>query len=243
MIAEMRAWMERTGLPEWFREETVGLAQWRSPRRFSALLRAWRDERWDGDEQGFSLLEAWGSQDRHLWQWEEHQRAKSMRRRLDQYRRLACDLATRYDTLVLEAFDKRATQKHKPLAAEEAEIKEARWQQRAAATSELCLALTQAFHARGGRVVKIDPAMTTQRCHVCGHEGRWDAAPQVDHTCENCGSTWDQDANAVRNMLALHAKAAGKEVSRQPRQAKWAKRGRHKKRLPEAGSPAQPPTE
>jgi transposase len=69
--------------------------------------------------------------------------------------------------------------------------------------------------------------MTTQRCAVCGCEDRWDAATQVDHVCVACGRSWDQDANACRNMLAARERGDGKEISESKTLAKWAKRGRH----------------
>jgi hypothetical protein len=227
LVAALREWLASALLPEWLRESTAGLAQWRSPGRIARLRASWRGQRWEGDAVGWSLLDAWYHRDRHLWQWQEQQLNKSIRRRRDAYRVVAAELASRYNTLLIEAFDKRATQRHEPTESEKIENEHARWQQKAVATSILCKCLKQAFLGRGGRVVKMDPAMTTQRCAVCGCEDRWDAAGEVEHLCPACGRCWDQDANACRNMLAARERGDGDEILVEKPLAKWEKRGRH----------------
>ena len=242
MMTQLGPWLEaHTGMmPAPMFEEIRHFAKWRAPGRFVALLRRWEEERWDGDEEGFGMLHAWqyGSWredigrydggDQHLWRWREHQRKKSLRRRKDRYRVLGAELARRYAVLIIEDFDLRPMQSHKAPESEEVEIAAVRLRQRDAATSELRGCLIQAFVSRGGRVVKVDPAMTTQIHFECGYDGRWDAAPQVDHTCEGCGETFDQDANAAKNIMRLfRERPGGGEEPVAKVQAKWAKRGRH----------------
>lgn len=242
MMARLGPWLEaHTGMmPAPMVEEIRHFSKWRAPGRFVALLKRWGAERWMDDEVGFEVLRAWhqgawrgdlgryDGGDRHLWQWQEHQRKKSLRRRKDQYRVLGAELARRYSVLVIEDFDLRKTQVHKPPESEEVEIAAARLQQKDAACSDLRNCLIQAFVSRGGRVVKVDPAMTTQIHFECGFEGRWDAAPQVDHQCEGCGVVFDQDANATKNIMKLFRESP--DDSEEPvvkRPAKWAQRGRH----------------
>ena len=243
MMAQLGPWLEaHTGLmPATMVEEIRHFAKWRAPGRFVALSRRWEAERWNGDEEGFGMLHAWqygvwredlgryDGGDQHLWRWQEHQRKKSLRRRKDSYRVIGAELARRYAVLVIEDLDLRPMQAHKAPESEEVEVSAARLQQRDAACSELRGCLIQSFVSRGGRVVKVNPAMTTQIHFECGYEGRWDAAPQVDHTCDGCGETFDQDANAAKNIMRLfRERAGGEEEPVAKRQAKWAQRGRHK---------------
>jgi len=218
MLAELRAWIKarRSALPKWFRESTRGIAKWEAPKRFAWLLRLWRESRWKGDERGFEILDRWQrgvydeearrleGGDRHLWQWQESQRRKSLLQREDHYRCVDSALAREFKVLVLENIDLSKMQKHELPGSDKVEIRRARRQQKEAALSEFRETLIQAFLSRGGTVVWVNPAMTTQRCFDCGHDAPWDPIPKVEHTCEKCGRTWDQDANAARNMMRLY---------------------------------------
>ncbi len=188
---------------------------WKVQGKFSGLLEDWRNNRWDGDNAGFTMLDDWwrgtynpesGHREggcKHLWQWRSNQREKSQRRRKHQYRNLGAEFSRKAGVLVLENFDLTDMQRD----AEPEEKKknpEAKLNQRYAACYELREAFIQAFQSRGGRVVKIDPQMTTQICARCGCDTRWDAALEIEHTCERCGATWDQDENAADNLLKLY---------------------------------------
>lgn len=211
--------------PEEFRERVKTISQWRPAARFAALLKYWATARWPGDAFGFDLLNAWRCRDLHLWRWQAHQRDKSLARRKHQYRNYAARMARRYRVLVIEHFNLADTQKHHDPEDEKPEIKAARQQQRDAACYELRECLVQAFRNRGGKIVRVPAAMTTQRCFGCGCEDRWDAAPQVMHTCVQCGRTWDQDANAARNILQAHREGCGTEPDDPAeKRAKWHKR-------------------
>jgi hypothetical protein len=221
------SWLHEQAVPEVLREEVAHVAQWKKPARFVALCHRWAEMRWEGDEEGFQRLDAWAKHDRHLWQWQEHQRKKSLRRRQDQYCNEAARLARRYGALVIEDFDMRQTQRHKPPEGA-AEIPAQRLQQKEAAPSELRLALRQAFAGRGGEVVTVGARLNTQRCARCGSEERWDAAPSVEHTCAACGAVWDQDANNTCNILRRFRERPDEvEVDTEKPLAKWAQRGRH----------------
>lgn len=197
-------------VPAWLASASRTLAQWRSSARLAALAKRWRDARFEGDASLYDPLEAWRYHDHHLWVWCESQRSKSLRRRREHYRIVAADLARRYGTLVLEAFDLRAVAR-RPSAADDAtaaaegkqaENETARTNRQLAAVSELRLALTQAFVARGGRVVTVPAENTTRECANCGSLESWDQAASVHHGCRKCGKVWDQDDNAAENLLA-----------------------------------------
>lgn len=56
-----------------------------------------------------------------------------------------------------------------------------------------------------GRVEKIDPAYTSQRCSVCGHVARDSRQSQALFRCVACGHTSNADLNAARNIAAGRA--------------------------------------
>jgi putative transposase len=73
-----------------------------------------------------------------------------------------------------------------------------------------------------GRVQKIPPAFTSQRCSACGHVDRKSRESQAVFRCTACNFTVNADVNAARNIAAGHAvtarggvRAAG-PVNREP---------------------------
>lgn len=229
-------------LPAWFDEETDTISQWKSAGRFAKLAIIWRDQRWEGDEEVYDLIEAWRIKDKHLWTWQDNLRDQVLRHRKYTYMQFAVKLARTYDTLVLEKFDLAEIQKHEDIASEKTEIQPARARKRLAAPGELRECLVSAFLSRGGKVVYIDEAYNTQRCHACGYgEGdkeQWNAIEAVEHTCERCHATWDQDDNACRNLiknfLALDPARTDGEVD--IKESKWGKLGRHTKDRSKVGT-------
>ena len=73
-----------------------------------------------------------------------------------------------------------------------------------------------------GRVEKIDPAFTSQRCSECGHVAAGSRESQALFRCTACGYTGHADVNAARNIAAGHAVTArgrsplGGRVNREP---------------------------
>ena len=61
--------------------------------------------------------------------------------------------------------------------------------------------------ANGGRVMKVNPAYTSQRCHVCNTQ--MDMRDRKRPRCLVCKVTWDRDENAAVNIAkrAPHGKA------------------------------------
>jgi putative transposase len=73
-----------------------------------------------------------------------------------------------------------------------------------------------------GRVQKVSPAFTSQRCSACGHIAAGSRESQALFRCVACGYTLNADVNAARNIAAGHAvtarggvRAAG-PVNREP---------------------------
>ena len=76
-----------------------------------------------------------------------------------------------------------------------------------------------------GRVEKVPPAYTSQRCSACGHMDRKSRESQAVFRCTACGYACNADVNAARNIAAGHAvkarrgdRAAG-PVNREPQLA------------------------
>lgn len=54
----------------------------------------------------------------------------------------------------------------------------------------------------GFRLIKVPPAYTSQRCHVCNTVDKSSRQGEVYH-CKTCGGTFDADINAAINILHL----------------------------------------
>ena len=73
-----------------------------------------------------------------------------------------------------------------------------------------------------GRVEKVPPAYTSQRCSACGHVDGRSRESQARFRCTACGYACNADVNAARNIAAGHAvKARGGDgatgpVNREP---------------------------
>jgi len=59
-----------------------------------------------------------------------------------------------------------------------------------------------------GRVEKVNPAFTSQRCSVCGHMDARSRESQARFVCTACGFAGNADMNAARNIAAGHAVTA-----------------------------------
>jgi transposase len=73
-----------------------------------------------------------------------------------------------------------------------------------------------------GRVEKIDPAYTSQRCWACGQVDPKSRESQAVFRCTACGYACNADVNAARNIAAGHAvtarggDGAARPVNREP---------------------------
>jgi putative transposase len=76
-----------------------------------------------------------------------------------------------------------------------------------------------------GRVEKVNPAYTSQRCSACGRIAAGSRESQALFRCVACGYTLDADVNAARNIAAGHAVTARggdgvtRPVNREPQSA------------------------
>jgi putative transposase len=76
-----------------------------------------------------------------------------------------------------------------------------------------------------GRVEKINPAYTSQRCSACGHIAAESRESQALFRCVACAYTENADVNAAKNIAAGHAVTArgglgdARPVNREPQLA------------------------
>ena len=238
------AWLVGRDLPEGLRDRAAGLPQWRAPRKLQALVDAWTGIDWaawraaraagqkcnpadfgsnanriDGDKEILASLQAWARQDRHLQNWEEHQRDRLIAHRRETWRIVAAELTARYATILIEnGLNQNATMKlpdidgwerPEPEDGDPSDGREQRRMSRLAAPGELRGEILKAAPKRGARVEVEETACSTRECAWCGSDEVFDAARSITHCCSSCGRTWDQDANACRNLLHRHKLSSG----------------------------------
>jgi putative transposase len=68
---------------------------------------------------------------------------------------------------------------------------------------------TRLAHKARGRVEKVSPAYTSQRCSRCGTVDREARKSQAAFRCRSCGYRANADYNAARNIAAGHAARGG----------------------------------
>jgi transposase len=83
-------------------------------------------------------------------------------------------------------------------------------------------------HKASGRVVRVDPAYTSQTCNACGHRARDNRESQAVFRCTACGHRANADVNAARNIkdtavgrtvAARGGTPSGGPVNREPQSA------------------------
>lgn len=217
---ELVAAVKETKPPKTLHDKMKHMHLWRAAAKFDSLFSWWRKNRYEGDETPFALLEQWRHRDRHLWQYESHQRDNSLLRRRELYRITARELARRYGTAVLERFNISAV-----AGKDSTDNDQARANRQTVAVSTFRTAVIQAFT----EYATVPAPGTTFMCHGCGSVEVWDQAKEVEHTCSQCGEHWDQDYNAAVNILGLYKKGGDKiktfhpDPLRPPGESHWAK--------------------
>lgn len=195
--ARLREVLKTLVAPDWLARETATLAHWRSQRRLAVLLSLWRGQRFDGDAEVFADLGAWHTRDLHLWRWEANLRDQLLRHRREVYRQWAKEVAGMASMVALEDFDLRG------VTGAADELPAAARMRHEAAVHTLRDCIEAACAARGVQALRVAPQYTTQRCHQCADLMQFDARKEVSVQCPHCGSQWDQDDNAARNLASM----------------------------------------
>lgn len=204
---DLSAWLKAQGprLPPWVLPATQSMHAWRSPSRYLALYRQWRDRRFDGDDYPVARLDGYLDHDRHLWAALSRRRARALRHRREIYRILAAELAKRYGTIVIDKLDLRMVARRKKPEDTKIENETANSHRNLAALSVLRQALASACLTRGRTLVAIDAVDASRTCPSCAERTDFDAAASIEWTCHSCGKTWDQDFVAAANGLLSYA--------------------------------------
>ena len=62
--------------------------------------------------------------------------------------------------------------------------------------------LKQMLEYKAGKVIEVDPAFTSQTCHVCGTADSRSRRSQASFRCVACGHVDNADVNAAKNIMA-----------------------------------------
>jgi transposase len=151
-------------------------------------------------------------------------KAREAGRRKDWAEKASTGLARRFDVIRVEALNIKAmTRSARGTTAEPGRNVAAKaGLNREIARSGWGLLVRRIEDKAPGRVEKVPPAYTSQRCSACGHVARESRESQALFRCVACGYACNADVNAARNIAAGHAvKARGGDrvagpVNREP---------------------------
>jgi transposase len=200
-------------------ERLKGYSAWRSAWKLRRFIDRWKTRRLPDDEAIYEAMLAWAKDDRHLETWQAHQRERLLTHRREMYRVFASRVARRYRTILLEDGitargelalpDIDGWERPDPADGDPSDGKEQRRLSRLSAPGQLRDEIVAATGKTGAVITPERAATSTRECAWCGHDAPWDAKPSIMHTCGGCGRSWDQDANACRNLLHRHGDTSG----------------------------------
>ena len=154
-------------------------------------------------------------------------KARETRRRKDWVEKTTTDLARRFDVIRVEDL-RIGGMTHSARGTTEApgrKVAQKAGLNRGIRKSGWGLLVRRLEEKAPGRVEKVPPAYTSQRCSACGHVDAKSRESQADFQCTACGYAANADLNAARNIAAGHAvKARGGDrvagpVNREPQLA------------------------
>lgn len=197
--------MKKYQAPQWLIDRMAFINNWRSQKRLASIAIFWRNNRFQGDDAFFGNIEAWRRQDKHLYEWERSQAQKFLWWRENLYRNVAAHLSRDYGKAIIEDVDWRIFAKLPDNLSEKEINTYIRWYNKIAAVSYLNTSIKEKM----SKLVRDPPEWTTQACNVCSTVDNFDAEKDLFHTCSKCGTRWDQDNNAAKNLLKWHASGRG----------------------------------
>lgn len=203
-LAKDRVKWLRQHAPEWLKEATKHYHTWRAPRKLAKVIHQWRQNRFEGDEFIFMLLEGWRKQDKHLFEWMSNERESLIKHRNEIYRRWVKKLSRRYAIVGVEDFDLRDVAK-RPDTEDDGEAQQARFQRHIAAISELRKFLGES----GMQYIKVNSKGTTKTCNKCERSNN--IGSSMTYECKHCGHNCDRDQNGATNVLRASEEKIGCE--------------------------------
>jgi transposase len=138
--------------------------------------------------------------------------ARNADQRKDWAEKASTDIARRYDTIRIE--DLRVANMVRSargtIESPGRNVRQKSGLNRSILNAGWSLFATRLGHKAAGRVEKVNPAFSSQRCSVCQHVARDSRQSQALFLCVACGHTSNADLNAARNIAAGHvARGAG----------------------------------
>ena len=151
-------------------------------------------------------------------------RAREADRRKDWAEKTSTDLAHRFDVICVENLNIAGmTRSAKGTAAEPGRnVRAKSGLNREIMRSGWGLLVRRLQDKAPGRVEKVNPAYTSQRCSACGHIAAESRKSQALFACVACSFECNADVNAARNIAAGHAvtarggDGAARPVNREP---------------------------
>ncbi len=151
-------------------------------------------------------------------------RTRETDRRKDWAEKVSTDLARRFDTIRVEDLRiKNMTRSARGTAGDPGRnVRAKAGLNREILRSGWGLLVRRLEDKAPGRIEKISPVFTSQRCSACGHVDAESRESQARFVCTACGFADNADVNAARNIAAGHAVTArggdgvARPVNREP---------------------------
>ena len=137
-------------------------------------------------------------------------KARETDRRKDWAEKTSTDLARRFDTIRVENLDVTSMTRSARGTADAPgrNVRQKAGLNRGILRSGWGLLVRRLEEKAPGRVEKVKPHFTSQRCSACGHMDAESRESQARFVCTACGFTSHADVNAARNIAAGHAVTA-----------------------------------
>jgi IS605 OrfB family transposase len=136
-------------------------------------------------------------------------RARETDRRKDWVEKASTNIARRFDTIKVEDLRiKNMTRSAKGTADPGRNVRQKAVLNRGILRSGWGLLVHRLEQKAPGRVERINPAFTSQRCSACGHVDARSRESQARFVCTACGYACHADVNAAINIAAGHAVTA-----------------------------------
>jgi putative transposase len=151
-------------------------------------------------------------------------KARESDRRKDWAEKTSTDLARRFDTIRVENLHVKSMTRSARGTAEAPgrNVRQKTGLNRGILASCWGLLVRRLEEKAPGRVEKVKPHFTSQRCSACGHVDAESRESQARFVCTACGFAGNADVNAARNIAAGHAVTArggdgvARPVNREP---------------------------
>ena len=151
-------------------------------------------------------------------------RARETDRRKDWAEKTSTDLARRFDIIRVENLDVTSMTRSArgTVGAPGRNVRQKAGLNRGILRSGWGLLVRRLEEKAPGRVEKVTPHFTSQRCSACGHVDPESRESQARFVCTACGFAGNADVNAARNIAAGHAVTArggdgvARPVNREP---------------------------